>query len=111
MKRRRLSSLNGNAGVIRPRVRIAKALAVYKMAGRTGARNKRYLWRCRACGEQYTVRTGAIYEDSKLPLRHWAYGFWRVCASKKGVSAREIERNCQKIGRASCRERVENEVD
>ena len=36
-----------------------------------------------------------IYEDSKLPLRHWAYGFWRVCASKKGVSAREIERNCQ----------------
>jgi len=68
---------------------------VYKMAGRAGARNKRYLWRCRACGEQYTVRTGAIYEDSKLPLRHWAYGFWRVCASKKGVSAREIERNCQ----------------
>jgi transposase-like protein len=68
---------------------------VYKMTGRDGARNKRYLWRCRACGEQYTVRTGAIYEDSKLPLRHWAYGFWRVCASKKGVSAREIERNCQ----------------
>ena len=68
---------------------------VYKMTGRNGARNKRYLWRCRACGEQYTVRKGAIYEDSKLPLRHWAYGFWRVCASKKGVSAREIERNCQ----------------
>lgn len=68
---------------------------VYKMTGRDGARNKRYLWRCRACGEQYTVRTGAIYEDSKLPLKHWAYGFWRDCASKKGVSAREIERNCQ----------------
>ena len=67
----------------------------YQMAGRTGGRNKRYLRRCRACGEQYTVRTGAIYEDSKLPLRHWAYGFWRVCVSKKGVSAREIERNCQ----------------
>ena len=64
---------------------------VYKMTGRAGGRNKRYLWRCRACGEQYTVRTGTIYEDSKLPLRHWAYGFWRVCASKKGVSAREIE--------------------
>ena len=68
---------------------------VYKMAGRAGGRNKRYLWRCRACAEQYTVRTGAIYEDSKLPLRLWAYGFWRVCASKKGVSTREIERNCQ----------------
>ena len=33
---------------------------VYKMTGRAGGRNKRYLWRCRACGEQYTVRTGAI---------------------------------------------------
>jgi len=42
---------------------------VYKMTGRAGGRNKRYLWRCRACSEQYTVRTGAIYEDSKLPLR------------------------------------------
>jgi ribosomal protein L37E len=31
------------------------------MTGRAGGRNKRYLWRCRACGEQYTVRTGAIY--------------------------------------------------
>ena len=68
---------------------------VYKLTCRTGGRNKRFLWRCRACGKQYTVRKGAIYEDSKLPLRHWAYGFWRVCASKKGVSAREIERNCQ----------------
>lgn len=68
---------------------------VYKLKGRTGARNQRHLWRCRACGAQYTVRTGAIYEASKLPLRHWAYGFWRICASKKGVSAREIERNCQ----------------
>jgi len=68
---------------------------VYKMKGRAGVRNKRYLWRCRARGEHYTVRTGTIYEDSRLPLRHWAYGFWRFCASKKGVSARKIERNCQ----------------
>jgi hypothetical protein len=30
-----------------------------------------------------------------LPLRHWAFAFWRVCASKKGVSALEIQRTCQ----------------
>jgi transposase-like protein len=68
---------------------------VCKMTGRAGGRNRRDLWRCRARGKQYTIRTGAIFEDSKLPLRHWAHGFWRVCASKKGVSAREIERNRQ----------------
>lgn len=68
---------------------------VYKMLDRDGTRNKRYLWRCRGCAEQFTVRIGTIYEDSRLPLRHWAYTFWRACSSKKGVSAREIERHCQ----------------
>ncbi|MGA3169401.1 MAG: IS1595 family transposase [Chthoniobacteraceae bacterium] len=68
---------------------------VYKMKARDGSRNKRFLWRCRACGEQYTVRIGTIYEESLIPLRHWCYAFWRACSSKKGVSAREIQRHCQ----------------
>ncbi len=68
---------------------------VYKMVGRDGERNKRFLWRCRGCDEQYTVRIGTIYEDSRLPLRHWAYAFWRATTSKKGVSALEIKRQCQ----------------
>jgi transposase-like protein len=68
---------------------------VYKMTDRDGTRNKRYLWRCRGCAEQYTVRIGAVYEESRLPLRHWAYAFWRAASSKKGISAREIQRHCQ----------------
>ena len=68
---------------------------VYKMLGRSGPRNKRYLWRCRGCGQQYTVRIGTVYEESRLPLKHWAYAFWRACSSKKGVSALEIQRHCQ----------------
>lgn len=68
---------------------------VYKMTDRDGTRNKRYLWRCRGCGEQYTVRIGTVYEDSRLPLKHWCYAFWRASTSKKGVSALEIKRHCQ----------------
>jgi transposase-like protein len=68
---------------------------VYKMTDRDGTRNKRYLWRCRKCAEQYTVRIGTVYEETRLPLRHWAYAFWRACTSKKGVSALEIQRQCQ----------------
>src|SRR5271163_3284412 len=69
---------------------------VYKMAdGKTGERSSRYLWRCHDCKEQYTVRIGTVYEESRLPLRHWAYAFWRACTSKKGVSALEIQRHCQ----------------
>jgi transposase-like protein len=66
---------------------------VYQMRDRkTGERNKRFLWRCRDCGQQYTVRVGTIMEDSPIPLRHWCYAFWAACSSKKGVSAKQIER-------------------
>ncbi len=69
---------------------------VYKMVdAKTGQRNKRYLWRCRDCKQQYTVRIGTVYEESRIPLRHWAYAFWRASTSKKGVSALEIKRHCQ----------------
>jgi transposase-like protein len=69
---------------------------VYKMRdAKTGERNKRFLWRCRDCKEQYTVRIGTVYEESRIELRHWAYAFWRACTSKKGVAALEIKRHCQ----------------
>lgn len=66
---------------------------VYKMKDRkTGERNKRFLWRCRPCGKQYTVRVGTVYEDSLIPLRHWCYAFWAASSSKKGVSALQVKR-------------------
>jgi transposase-like protein len=69
---------------------------VHKMIdSKTGQRNKRYLWRCRDCKKQYTVRIGTVYEESRLPMRHWAYAFWRASTSKKGVAALEIKRHCQ----------------
>src|SRR5271156_2356066 len=72
------------------------SVSVYQMKdAKTGERNKRFLWRCHDCKEQYTVRIGTVYEESRLPLRHWCYAFWRACTSKKGVSALEIKRHCQ----------------
>jgi transposase-like protein len=72
------------------------SVEVYKMTdAKTGERSKRFLWRCRDCKEQYTVRIGTVYEESRLPLRHWCYAFWRAATSKKGVSAQEIKRHCQ----------------
>lgn len=61
----------------------------------TSQRNARFLWRCRDCGKQFTVRIGTVYEESRIDLRHWCYAFWRASTSKKGVSALEIKRNCQ----------------
>jgi transposase-like protein len=57
-------------------------------------RSKRFLWRCHSCKKQFTVRVGTIMEDSRIPLRFWCHAFWRACASKKGVSALQISREC-----------------
>src|SRR5450432_4171642 len=70
--------------------------AVYKMMDATGEkRNARFLWRCRACERQYTVRIGTVYEETRLDLRHWCYAFWRAADSDNGVAALEIMRHCQ----------------
>lgn len=65
---------------------------VVQMAGKNGERNARFLWRCRGCKKQFTVRIGSIFEDSRIPLRVWCHAFWRACSSKKGVSALQIQR-------------------
>lgn len=76
-----------------PRCAHCGSAEVYKMRDRaTGERNKRYLWRCKACNKQYTVRLNTVYEDSPIPMKVWAYAFWKACSSKKGVSALQIKR-------------------
>lgn len=62
---------------------------------KTGERQANYRWRCRDCKGQYTVKTGTVMEDCALPLTVWAFAFWQACAGKKGVSAKQIERQCQ----------------
>jgi transposase-like protein len=79
-----------------PRCPHCKSTKVYQMMdAKTGQRNKRFLWRCHKCHEQFTIRIGTVLEESRIPLRHWAYAFWRAVTSKKGVSALEIKRHCQ----------------
>src|SRR6202051_1856932 len=51
-------------------------------------------WRkCYACrGAAFTVRKGSIFEDSHLPLRMWLQAIHLLCASKKGISTRQLQR-------------------
>ena len=66
---------------------------VYQMKdAKTGERNRRFLWRCRGCNQQFTVRIGTVFEDSRIPLRHWCFALWAACSLKKGVSALQIKR-------------------
>jgi transposase-like protein len=66
---------------------------VYQMKdSKTRERQANFRWRCKGCKAQFTVKVGTIMEDSPIPLRHWCYAFWAACSSKKGVSAKQIER-------------------
>ena len=41
-------------------------------------------YRCRACRKDFTVKTGTIMEDSKLPLGKWAMAFYLVTTKPEG---------------------------
>jgi transposase-like protein len=54
------------------------------------------LYKCYACKKPFTVRIGTIFEDSHLPLHLWLQVIHLMCASKKGIATRQIQRmlNC-----------------
>src|SRR5260221_7773845 len=71
------------------------AIEVYKMTSADGTRNADYRWRCHGCVKMFTVRTGTIFEESRLPLRVWVYAFWKAASSKKGISALQLSREME----------------
>lgn len=50
------------------------------------------LYKCYACRKPFTVRMGTIFESSHLPLHLWLQVIHLMCASKKGISTRQIQR-------------------
>jgi len=79
-----------------PACPLCGSLRVYKMMStQGGGRNKDYRWRCNDCKKMYTVRTGTIFEETRLPMRVWVYAFWKACSSKKGISALQLAREVE----------------
>ena len=52
----------------------------------------RHLFKCKACNRQFSITKGTIFEDSKIPLVTWIQVMFRMCSSKKGISAHQIHR-------------------
>ncbi|MES1202477.1 MAG: IS1595 family transposase [Pseudomonadota bacterium] len=50
------------------------------------------LRKCYACEAHFTVRVGTIFESSHLALHLWLQVIHLMCASKKGISTRQIQR-------------------
>lgn len=62
---------------------------VGRMAGKT---TRMGLHKCYACRKPFTVKVGTIFESSHLSLHLWLQVIHLMCASKKGVSTRQIQR-------------------
>jgi transposase-like protein len=64
-----------------------------KRIGRLNGKTTRHgLHKCYECKKPFTVRKGTIFEESHLPLHLWLQVIHLFCASKKGISTRQIQR-------------------
>lgn len=57
-----------------------------------GASHRPGLYKCKDCREQFTVTVGTLFERSKIALNVWLQAVHLMCASKKGISAKQLER-------------------
>jgi transposase-like protein len=56
----------------------------------SSGKNSGKLFKCAACRQQFTVRVGSIFEDSKIPLRKWLLAIYLCTSIKKGVSSIQL---------------------
>lgn len=49
-------------------------------------------YRCNQCKEDFTVRTGTIFERSHVPLHKWLYSMYLLITSRKGVSSMQLSK-------------------
>lgn len=47
-------------------------------------------YRCNACLNDFTVRTGTIFERSKVPLHKWLYAMYLLVTARKGISSLQL---------------------
>ncbi len=50
------------------------------------------LYQCNHCRQQFTITVKTIFERSKIPLNKWLAATYMVTSSKKGISAHQIHR-------------------
>ena len=49
-------------------------------------------YRCNQCKEDFTVRTGTIFERSHVPLHKWIYAMYLLVTARKGISSMQLSK-------------------
>lgn len=77
-----LEELRWNGYVISPFDSFSK---VYK------CKNNRY--RCAKTGKYFNVKTGTLFDNTKIPLRKWFLAIWLITSHKKGISSLQLAKD------------------
>lgn len=57
-----------------------------------GAKTRRHLWVCTACGRQTSITAGTVMHKTRLPLRTWFWASYLVSTFHPGISAKQLQR-------------------
>ena len=52
-------------------------------------------FRCAGCKKDFSIKTGTIFHDSKIPLRKWFFAIYMVTTHKKSMSSYQLARDLQ----------------
>jgi transposase-like protein len=56
----------------------------------TARKGKSGFYQCVQCKEDFTVRTGTIFERSHVPLHKWVYAMYLLVTARKGISSMQL---------------------
>jgi transposase-like protein len=87
-----LESVRWPLGPVCPHCDNKKESAIWKIEANPSKKIRAGLYHCNACGKQFTVTVGTIFEDSHIPLQKWIVAWYLLCSSKKGISSLQIQR-------------------
>lgn len=79
-----LEAIRWNGNVVSPFDASSK---VYKCAG--------FKYKCKNTGKYFNVRTGTIFEDTKIPLQKWFAATYIINSHKKGISSHQLAKDIE----------------
>lgn len=63
-------------------------------------------YHCNACNFDFTIRTGTIFERSKVPLHKWVYAMYLLVTARKGISSMQLAKEIGVTQKTACQNGV-----
>jgi transposase-like protein len=80
---RHLESLRWPTGIVCPCC--GSTRKIYKI-------QRAFIYKCADCNNQFSVRKGTIFEESRLPLQKWFAAAWLITSNRKGIASLQLAR-------------------